>query len=184
MGQSLRDVHIPRRSDSIAEHRRHPIDEQLVRLLQIDDNSQLRLNDMLETGVERCGGSAALYLRVDPSCPIYWARRWDKLKTNVDLDVVVCGIPYRGSRDSILNNLVACTLDCTGGMRLRHDRNKPGFRNLRQRRPTTCPAIIVNTIGCDRIVGTEAFATHSSTRGGNDTGEENREGEGEEEEEE
>ena len=45
------------------------VDEQYVRLIQVADNAQLRL--MLETGVELCGGDAALYVRVDSTCPIY-----------------------------------------------------------------------------------------------------------------
>ena len=45
------------------------VDEQYVRLIQVADNAQLRL--MLETGVELCGGDAALYARVDPTGPIY-----------------------------------------------------------------------------------------------------------------
>ena len=45
------------------------VDEQYVRLIQVADNVQLRL--MLEAGVELCGGDAALYVRVDPTCPVY-----------------------------------------------------------------------------------------------------------------
>ena len=48
------------------------MDEQYVRLIQIADNAQLRL--MLEVGAESCGSDAALYVRVDPTCPIYWVR--------------------------------------------------------------------------------------------------------------
>ncbi|CAM9908090.1 unnamed protein product [Hapterophycus canaliculatus] len=48
------------------------VDEQFVRLINVAENAQLRL--MLEAGAELCGGRAALYVRVDPTCPIYWVR--------------------------------------------------------------------------------------------------------------
>lgn len=48
------------------------VDEEYVRLLRIATNAQLQI--MLEPGTERCTPEAALYLRVDKSCPIFWAR--------------------------------------------------------------------------------------------------------------
>lgn len=158
------------------------VDEQLVRLLMIADNAQLRL--MLEAGVELCSAGASLYLRVDPSCPIYWMR-WDPVKTNADLDIS-CAIPHRGSRETMLNQ-VATNPDGEGGVRARHARNKPSETSTnKDQRP-----LLVNT-GCGRIVGTESFATRFSTAGnvsekhnrGDEDGEEEDEEEDEEDEEE
>ena len=85
------------------------MDEQFVRLIEVANNAQLRL--MLEAGVELCGGDAALYLRVDPTCPIYWVR-WDERKSRADLDII-CEIPYRGSRTEVLQK-VDFTIDGKG----------------------------------------------------------------------
>lgn len=142
--------------EAIASLSSDDVDDQRVRLVKIADNAQLRI--MLEAGVELCGAGAALYLRVDPSCPIYWGR-WDTCKTNADLDIV-CGIPHRGSRDSVLA-LVHVKSDGTGGVRVRHARNKPteSSAGREQQRP-----LLVYS-GCGRIVGTREFAGRPSTRG-------------------
>ena len=131
-------------------------DDQRVRLVQIADNAQLRI--MLEAGVELCGAGAALYLRVDTSCPIYWVR-WDTVKTNADLDIV-CGIPRRGSRDSVLA-LVHVKSDGTGGVRVRHARNKPTESSAGREQQRS---LLVYS-GCGRIVGTREFAARLSTHG-------------------
>lgn len=70
------------------------IDEAFVRLLRIATHSQLQI--MLEPGTERCTPEAALYLRVDRTCPVYWARyNSDKKEAHLD---VCCEIPQRGER--------------------------------------------------------------------------------------
>lgn len=131
---------------------------------------------MLKAGVERCSGTDALYLRIDPSCPTYWVR-WDSVKIEADLDVV-SGIPHRGSRDSILA-LVACSLDGTGSLSVRRARNKPSATSGgRDQSPRSLNP------GCGRIVGTEAFATRASSRANDSEEEDTSEGEEEKEEEE
>ena len=142
--------------EAIASLSSDDVDDQRVRLVKIADNAQLRI--MLEAGVELCGAGAALYLRVDPSCPIYWGR-WDTCKTNADLDIV-CGIPHRGSRDSVLA-LVHVKSDGTGGVRVRHARNKPTESSAGREQQR----LLLVYSGCGRIVGTREFAGRPSTRG-------------------
>ena len=93
-------VHVPQRSERYAGSRRGGRTI-CAPLIQVADNAQLRL--MLETGVELCGGDAALYVRVDSTCPMYWVR-WDNRKSKADLDVV-CDIPHRGVRATMLEKV-------------------------------------------------------------------------------
>lgn len=76
-------------------------DEQRVRLVQIGTNKQLRL--ALEPETESCRGCSALYLRLAPTCPLYWTK-WDMEKDNADLDIL-CAMPHKGSRQLFLQSL-------------------------------------------------------------------------------
>ena len=127
------------------------VDEQYVRLIQVADNAQLRL--MLETGVELCGGDAALYVRVDSTCPMYWVR-WDNRKSKADLDVV-CDIPHRGVRATMLEK-VQFNADSTGVVKIRHARNKPSETST----SSSLGALLVST-ACGRIVGSKTFPRRS-----------------------
>ena len=138
------------------------VDEQYVRLIQVADNAQLRL--MLETGVELCGGDAALYVRVDPTCPIYWVR-WDNRKSKADLDVV-CDLPHRGVRATMLEK-VQFNADSTGVVRIRHARNKPSETST----SSSLGALLVST-ACGRIVGSKTFPRRSPR--GNESGDEEK----------
>ena len=138
------------------------VDEQYVRLIQVADNAQLRL--MLKTGVELCGGDAALYVRVDPTCPIYWVR-WDNRKSKADLDVV-CDIPHRGVRATMLEK-VQFNADSTGVVKIRHARNKPSETST----SSSLGALLVST-ACGRIVGSKTFPRRSPR--GNESGDEEK----------
>ncbi|CAN0264969.1 unnamed protein product [Ascophyllum nodosum] len=138
------------------------VDEQYVRLIQVADNAQLRL--MLETGVELCGGDAALYVRVDSTCPIYWVR-WDNRKSKADLDVV-CDIPHRGVRATMLEK-VQLNADSTGVVKIRHARNKPSETST----SSSLGALLVST-ACGRIVGSKTFPRRSPR--GNESGDEEK----------
>ena len=130
-------------------------DEQYVRLIQIAENTQLRL--MLEVGAESCGSDAALYVRVDPTCPIYWIR-WSDRKSEADLDIV-CDIPHRGNRSTVIKRVQIDINDGKGGVKIRHARLKPtGTSTLSTQR-----ALLVNT-SCGRIVGSANFPRLSSSR--------------------
>ena len=137
------------------------VNEQYVRLIQVADNAQLRL--MLETGVELCGGDAALYVRVDPTCPIYWVR-WDNRKSKADLDVV-CGIPHRGVWATMLEK-VQFNADSKGGVKIRHARNKPSETSTSS---SVVGALLVSTTCCP-IVGSKNFPRRSPR--GNESGDE------------
>lgn len=126
-----------------------------MRLIQIANNDQLKL--MLEAGVEFCSCDAALYLRVHPTCPIYWVR-WETNKSKADLDIV-CDIPHRGSRTAVLEK-VNFKSDGTGGVKIRHARNKPSATST----SSTLPPLLVNT-GCGRIVGSPSFPPRRSSLG-------------------
>ena len=138
------------------------VEEQYVRLIQVADNAQLRL--MLETGVELCGGDAALYVRVDPTCPIYWVR-WDNRKSKSDLDIV-CDIPHRGVRATMLEK-VQFNADSTGGVKIRHARNKPSETST----SSSLGALLVST-ACGRIVGSKNFSRRSPR--GDESGDEEK----------
>ena len=138
------------------------VDEQYVRLIQVADNAQLRL--MLETGVELCGGDAALYVRVDSTCPMYWVR-WDNRKSKADLDVV-CDIPHRGVRATMLEK-VQFNADSTGVVKIRHARNKPSETST----SSSLGALLVST-ACGRIVGSKTFPCRSPR--GNESGDEEK----------
>ena len=138
-------VHVPNEASGTLEA--DEVDEQYVRLIQVADNAQLRL--MLETGVELCGGDAALYVRVDPTCPIYWVR-WDNRKSKADLDVV-CDLPHRGVRATMLEK-VQFNADSTGVVKIRHARNKPSETST----SSSLGALLVST-ACGRIVGSKTF---------------------------
>lgn len=47
-------------------------DEQYVRLVQIGNNSQLKLT--LDPEMESCHAHSALYVRATPTCPLYWVK--------------------------------------------------------------------------------------------------------------
>lgn len=141
------------------------LDEEYVRVLRIATNAQLQL--MLEPGTERCTTEAALYLKVDMTCPIYWAR-WNSTKSKADLDIS-CDIPQRGSRAKVLEK-VGFSEDGSGGVKVRHARNKPSATTIY----TDSPLFI--STECGRVVGSEMF---DSAVGG--VGEEKAEEEEEEE---
>ncbi|CAN0282683.1 unnamed protein product, partial [Ectocarpus sp. 4 AP-2014] len=125
------------------------VDEEFVRLLRIATNAQLQL--MLEPGTERCTPEAALYLRVDKTCPIYWTR-WNK-KSKADLDIC-CDIPQRGTRVKILDK-VGFGDDGSGGVKVRHVRNKPNAASTHTDNP-----LYIST-SCGRIVGSDMFESSS-----------------------
>lgn len=131
------------------------VDEQFVRLIKVAENAQLRL--MLEAGAELCGGGAALYVRVDPTCPIYWVR-WDDRKPKADLDIV-CDIPHSGDRSTVLKR-VQFNADGKGGVKIRHARNKPSETST----PSSLKSVLVSA-ECGRIVGSQSFPRRSSPRG-------------------
>ena len=74
-------------------------EDQLVRLIQIADNKQLKA--MLEVGKELCQPKAALYLRVAESCPFYYMT-WEEGKPRDEMKIHV-SIPKASSgRQSLL----------------------------------------------------------------------------------
>ena len=131
-------------------------DEQFVRLIQVANNAQLRL--MLEAGMELCSGDATLYMRVDPTSPIYWVR-WEHQRSKADLDIV-CDIPHRGSRAAVLGKVKLSLGDDASGVKIRHTRNKPTDISS----SSSLRALLVNT-ACGRIVGAPNFPRCSASRG-------------------
>ncbi|CAM9986620.1 unnamed protein product [Pylaiella littoralis] len=113
---------------------------------------------MLEAGVELCGAQAALYLRVDLTCPIYWVR-WENRKSKANLDIV-SDIPRRGTRSVVLQDVV-CKADGKRGVKIRYARNRPSETTT----SSSLVSLLVNT-ACARIVGPDSF----SPRGGGGRG--------------
>lgn len=140
------------------------IDEEYVRLLRIATNAQLQL--MLEPGTERCTPEAALYLRVDKTCPIFWAR-WNSRTSKADLDIC-CDIPQRGTRTKILAKVGFCE-DGSGGVKVRHARNKPTSTSAHTEDP-----LYIST-NCGRVVGSDMFESAASVDGGEEDEEEEEE---------
>jgi hypothetical protein len=129
------------------------VDEEFVRLLRIASTAQLQI--MLEPGTERCTPEAALYLRVDPTCPVFWAR-YNSKKKEADLDVC-CDIPQRGDRAKIVAKVVFCE-DGSGGVKVRHVRNKPNATSVHTVKP-----LFIST-SCGRVVGSEKFDSAAVVR--------------------
>lgn len=94
------------------------VDMQHVRLVQVATTTQLKM--MLEAGVEVCHPTAALYLRVAKTCPVYWTS-WSTNDSG-DLDFMF-EIPHKGSREQLLIALRS-NGKSTGGGRVRLMRNK------------------------------------------------------------
>lgn len=130
------------------------IDEQFVRLVKIADNAQLRL--MLEAESELCQVDSALYVRVDPICPIYWVR-WEDRKTRANLDVV-CDIPHRGDRSTVLKR-VRLNDEERGGVMIRHARHTPSETST----PSSLKPVLVSS-ECGRIVGSQSFGSRAILR--------------------
>lgn len=134
------------------------VDERYVRLIRVAGNAQLRL--MLdESGGEWCGVDAALYVQVDPRCPVYWMR-WSDRESEADLDIV-CDVPRRGDWWTVLCGLTPND-NGEGGVRVRHARNKPS--------ETFAPgssrgvALLISS-SCGRIVGSGNFPRRSVSSG-------------------
>ena len=77
-------------------------EEQFVRLIMVADNTQL--TNMLEQGKEVCLPDAALYMRVDKTCPLYWVT-WEVDRETDAIEIIVPKLPQKASRETILKIL-------------------------------------------------------------------------------
>lgn len=76
--------------DSLSDHEQ---EAQLVRLIKIADHSQLKA--MLDTRKELCQPKAALYLRLTPSCPVYYLS-WEADKETDEMEIHIT-IPQKAA---------------------------------------------------------------------------------------
>ena len=89
-------------SDAVSALSDDEKEEQFVRLIMVADNTQL--TNMLEQGKEVCLPDAALYMRVDKTCPLYWVT-WEVDREADAIEIIVPKLPQKASRETILKIL-------------------------------------------------------------------------------
>ena len=72
-----------------------------VRLVKVATNQELRR--LLEPGQELCRPDAALYLRVDVTCPLYFLR-WEETEPEFVMEIVPL-LPQSGTRQTMIDIL-------------------------------------------------------------------------------
>lgn len=87
--------------DALASLSHNELENQLVRLIYIASNHQLR--QMLEPGKELCHDKSALYLRVGESNPFY-CMSWETDLNKADMDII-CFIPRSATLSAMLETV-------------------------------------------------------------------------------